>query len=301
MPTSALPHLDPRVPVLDRGTDALQVGLNADQAVVLTGPADPLRAALGLMDGHHGPARIARGSGLELGLVEAIVTALDDRGLLVTPPPPRLAVRIVGSGALARDLAEAVCATDLGELTVVDPEPPAPRVYAHPRATGGASLRAHLVARGHRVRSQEHWFGRGDTHQVTVVADDRLEPDRALTEVLTRDGIPHLTIRPTVRGVVVGPFVVPGRTACMRCLDLVLAADPAWPAILAQLCRARLTLPATVRAWAVAQALVCLRAWATGGVPLATGTTVELAADCTVHQRRWPRHPLCTCDELAAA
>ena len=78
-----------------------------------------------------------------------------------------------------------------------------------------------------------------------------------------RARIPHLAASADEAIGVVGPLVIPGRTACLRCLDLTRAdRDPAWPLILAQLdgrqpdppaCDA--PLAAAVAAQAAAQAL----------------------------------------------
>jgi hypothetical protein len=47
--------------------------------------------------------------------------------------------------------------------------------------------------------------------------------------------VPHIAVRADEAIGVVGPLVVPGHTACLRCADLTRAErDPAWPLILAQ-------------------------------------------------------------------
>lgn len=294
------PRLDPRVPVLDR-VRSLQVGVDPSHGVVIDGATVEVRAALALLDGTRTLAEVAAGSGLAPDAAGSLVTALAANELL-DPPGRRIPrVRLIGSGALARDIAEAICATGLGRLVVVDPEPAPAHVYAHPRATGGASLRAHLAGRGHEVDLAAHWFDGEVDHDVTVVADDRIEPDRALTQTLGREALPHLFVRPLVRGVVVGPLVLPGRTACTRCMDLVRARDSGWVGVLAQLCHRTLPTPVTPRTWAVGQVLVSLRAWAAGGHPATAGTTLELGRDWSVTTRAWPLHPLCGCADLAAA
>ena len=51
-----------------------------------------------------------------------------------------------------------------------------------------------------------------------------------------REQIPHLAVSAGEAIGMVGPLVLPGSTACLRCLDLARAdRDPAWPLILAQL------------------------------------------------------------------
>ncbi|GAB3703872.1 hypothetical protein [Mariniluteicoccus flavus] len=295
------PHLDPRVPLLPRAS-GLQVGVDADHGLIVHGDPDLLTRALRLMNGTRTVTAVAEQSGIDPDLARDIAAQLESHELVV-PKRRRVRprVRLVGSGALARDLAEAICATDLGPLVVVDPEAPQPRVYAHPRPTGAESLKAHLLARGHRVTVDGHWYAGDSGHDVTVVADDRLEPDRALTQVLLRGNRPHLFVRPQVRGVVVGPFVLPGRTACTRCMDLVRSHDPEWVHVLARLCMTQLSTPSTQRAWAVGQVLVSLRAWAAGAEPTTAGVTQELGRDWTVTSRAWPLHPECGCADSAAA
>ena len=57
-----------------------------------------------------------------------------------------------------------------------------------------------------------------------------------LAASLMRGQIPHLAAAAGEAIGVVGPLVVPGTSACLRCLDLARTdRDPAWPLILAQL------------------------------------------------------------------
>ena len=50
-----------------------------------------------------------------------------------------------------------------------------------------------------------------------------------------RDQTPYVLVRLTEGRAVVGPFVVPGRTACLRCLDAHHTdADPEWPLLVRQ-------------------------------------------------------------------
>lgn len=102
----------------------------------------------------------------------------------------------------------------------------------------------------------------------------------------------------------VGPFVHPGRTPCLRCLDLTRRdADPAWPTLLPQLCRTRLPVVPLLASWAAATALTQIAAAcpadrepAEDTLPSTAVGTVEMtAADCEVQYRRWPVHPGCHC------
>ncbi|MCU1590412.1 MAG: UBA/THIF-type binding protein, partial [Frankiales bacterium] len=100
---------------------------------------------------------------------------------------------------------------------------------------------------------------------------------------------------------VVGPFVAPGASACLRCLDLTRAdRDPGWPALAVQLdlpargvtpCDSALAL--AVAAQASLQALEFLD---TGSLPATAGGTLELVLPGWRWRRRsWQVHPDCDC------
>ncbi|MCO7222385.1 thiamine biosynthesis protein ThiF, partial [Klenkia sp. PcliD-1-E] len=113
---------------------------------------------------------------------------------------------------------------------------------------------------------------------------------------------PHLVA--TVRGRVgvVGPLVVPGRTACLRCAQLHRTdADAGWPGLVGQLTGtgggtdsgggAALGLATALTA--LGQVLAHLDGSA---APAALEATLELRApDLLPRRRRWPAHPACGC------
>ncbi|WP_091066237.1 ThiF family adenylyltransferase [Klenkia brasiliensis] len=112
---------------------------------------------------------------------------------------------------------------------------------------------------------------------------------------------PHLVA--TVRGQVgvVGPLVVPGRTACLRCAQLHRTdADPGWPALAAQLHAPPDHAVGGGTALCLATALTALGqvlAHLDGSAaPAALEATLELRApDLLPSRRRWPPHPACGC------
>ncbi|RNL61031.1 hypothetical protein EFK50_16730 [Nocardioides marmoriginsengisoli] len=64
------------------------------------------------------------------------------------------------------------------------------------------------------------------------------EPDRSDLDHLVRDGVPHLLLRAVESEIILGPFVSPGSTACLRCLDAHRAqVDEQHPVALAELLR----------------------------------------------------------------
>jgi hypothetical protein len=129
-------------------------------------------------------------------------------------------------------------------------------------------------------------------------------PDPVLLAALVRDRVPHLAVHAEEAIGVVGPLVLPGRSACVRCLDLSRAArDPAWPRILAQAggdCGSPAAtqacdtvLAAATAALAAGQALAFIdRACE----PATANATLEVVLPGWQWQRRgWPAHPACTC------
>jgi bacteriocin biosynthesis cyclodehydratase domain-containing protein len=118
---------------------------------------------------------------------------------------------------------------------------------------------------------------------------------------LLADAVPHLSVVVRERGLVVGPLVVPGKVACLRCLDLHRTdRDPAWPRVLAQLAGPRAARAAEESASALLGAsLAALQVLAhlDGRVrPAALGATLEVELpDGLTSRRPWPPHPSCGC------
>ncbi|HEY2266351.1 MAG TPA: ThiF family adenylyltransferase [Streptosporangiaceae bacterium] len=116
---------------------------------------------------------------------------------------------------------------------------------------------------------------------------------------LLRARVPHLAVHADEAIAVVGPLVIPGYSACLRCADLARAGrDSAWPLILAQAAgppRACDTvLAAGTAALAARQALTFLDQ--AGTIPATLNGTLELVLpDWQWHRRTWLPHPTCTC------
>ncbi len=126
---------------------------------------------------------------------------------------------------------------------------------------------------------------------------------REAVDPLVGAGTPHLVITGTGRpGTLrVGPFVVPGLTACLRCVDAHEGeGDPRRALVLEQLA----DLPAAAvdtatSALALAWAARDLQAYLAGGCPGTWSASVDLDDGPPV-LRVWERHPHCGCawDEL---
>jgi hypothetical protein len=283
--------------VLHRGRTQLQVGLEPTAVLVAHAGAAALVEHL---DGHHDLA-VLRALGAGVGMapadVDAVLRALDGARLLApsprTPGRTRTAVRLVGLGPLGRQVLRLLLAAGL-------------RVYAadgHPDPTRRRAVRPLDLEdlprpRGGGLTLVNHW---SKPEQVplalTVVAADTVEPDRLLTDALLRNDAPHLVLRAAGRGVTVGPLVLPGRTACLRCTDLTRRdADPGWPVLLGQLVTLRLATPAVLLAWAASLGATQVLAHLQGQLPESGGATVELGEqDHLMRWRAWPVHPGCGC------
>jgi hypothetical protein len=137
-----------------------------------------------------------------------------------------------------------------------------------------------------------------DRASFLVIAADG-EPDRSLADAGLRRGSPHLVVHVRDTVGVLGPLVIPGATACLRCVDAGRAAlDPAWPTLVtAATTRPGIsacdpTLATLVGVWAVREA----RSWAAGlGTPTVGGTIEVPVGSDPPELRRWQLHPHCGC------
>ena len=173
-------------------------------------------------------------------------------------------VRIHGAGRTGACLASFLAASGVGHVVCADPAPaehadlaPAGLIEADlgaPRQEGAARA----------VGRAAPWCRTGDDGTVPdlVVLTRPALPD--LADGLVRDRVPHLAVAAGEAIGVIGPLVRPGRSACLRCVDLRKTdADPDWPKIVAQATFARVRPQAcdTVLA-AMAAALACAQALA---------------------------------------
>lgn len=132
------------------------------------------------------------------------------------------------------------------------------------------------------------------------------EPRRELVDEWMRDGVAHLVVRLSEGRATVGPFVAPGRTACLRCLDAQRSdTDPAWPLLVAQYARVSgrdradgvpepvdSLLAQVALAWAARD----LATFVEDGRPSTWSATVCLDTEMSrVAVEPWLRHPECGC------
>ncbi|MEJ3656687.1 hypothetical protein WEH80_27385 [Actinomycetes bacterium KLBMP 9759] len=135
---------------------------------------------------------------------------------------------------------------------------------------------------------------------LVIFADETPSPDRLAT--VTGGRLAHLLVRMRDGVGIVGPLVLPGRSACLACVELHrLARDPRWADVAAQLRgRAGTADPAALAATAglaTAQALAALDGIVcSGGPPPTLGASLELSpAAGTLIRREWAAVPTCGC------
>ena len=308
---------------ISRPTAERVIGLLAAAGALHDFPAATLRA---LPDGPR--ARLAG----ELATV-CLAHGYADGGALVLARRQAAHVRVHGSGPVATSLASLLTASGVGRVTCTTPvagwpgrEPSGagssgssgPRASAARSSGTGSSGagprlaswppagRVRLGHPGADTTPRARRSGPAPRHPDLAVLTDGYPPE--LPGALVAAAVAHLTAAASEAIGVVGPLVVPGRTACLSCVDLARSdRDPAWPLILAQAsgrasqpaaCAAVLT--AAVAAQATAQALAYLDQ-ATPGVVVINGTLELVLPDWQWRRRSWAPHPYCRCSRRPAS
>lgn len=223
---------------------------------------------------------------------------LDPPWRLVVPDEPevRRLLADLGSGLppiLETPAAHRTLAGLLAADMVVDPSPDEGRAAVSVSVAGVDGL----VAEATRLlRAAGCTVGPERDATVALLLTDG-EPDRGLPDAHHRAGRPHLVVAGTAAGWVLGPFVLPDATACLRCVDAHRSEhDPRRAVVVEQLtgrpsAPADPTLRALVAAWAVRDVL----AFVEGARPSTWSASIELGPDLEPRRRAWARHPHCGC------
>ncbi|MBC7639045.1 MAG: TOMM precursor leader peptide-binding protein [Rhodoferax sp.] len=254
----------------------------------------------------------------------------DTDGLRLIAARGRRHVVIEGGGRFASALAATLLATGVGAVTLrapgrvragdVLPAGAAPVEVGRPWPEVALRARARLAGAPLSASGQPSAPTQppapvvrafGDADLAVLVGIDVL--DSRVGDDLVRRDVPHLAVVVSADRIVVGPLVRPGRSACLRCLDLHRRdRDPAWPHLVAQLLGRR-GYPAPVgesalctaaAGLAALQVLAELDAAHTGRplAPDAVGRTLEISLpDAAVRRRPWRPHPGCGCSRLPTA
>ncbi|MCW2777900.1 MAG: UBA/THIF-type binding protein [Frankiales bacterium] len=211
-------------------------------------------------------------------------------------------VQVVGAGRVGTLVASTLAAAGVGTVDVVDAGTtraadvgaggPQPQDVGRSR---GEAARRHVQEVAPSARS-----GPVELPDLVVLTPAKVLDEQLAADLLRR-GVPHLVAEVRGQVGVVGPLVLPGRSSCLRCLDLTRTdRDPGWPWVAAQLGQAPpgpvpcdAALAVSVAGQAALQVLAVLDEVA---APASVDGTLELVLpDYRWRRRSWSPHPACDC------
>lgn len=334
--------LKPGLLAVWRDDDTLQIGIDPRRAVAVggIGRAAALIGLLDGSRDHQAIITAARAHGITAEVADRLITLLAAAGLLDDFPAsvlrtvpdglrsrlaPELAttslahgdgdggaralarrsgsyVRIHGAGKIGSAIATLLAAAGIGHVSCRD----AGAVSAADLSPGGlceadiGEPRPAGAARAIRRAAPEARTDDDTRRPDLAVLTGRHGPELAAR--LLADGVPHLTAAAGEAIGIVGPLVIPGRSACLHCLDLARAErDPAWPMVAAQLIGRQAGTPAcdcvlatSVAAQASAQVLAFVDRG--GRADAVMNGTLELVLPGWQWRRRtWAPQAICGC------
>jgi bacteriocin biosynthesis cyclodehydratase domain-containing protein len=301
--------LRPGTHVLRRGATELQVGLDPRRAVVLPDRPEVRTLLEALANPVAEPSAEYDVGALAL---------LADNGLLVDSgrllplaghrpgndspavlPRTEVAALAARAGDRAGDLVAARRATLVEVVPLGSPD-------AHAVSTHAVGMLSDAGVTARLLPRDSAPAARASSNPTVALLVCVGEPSREEVDDWMRAGVPHLLLRLVEGDAVVGPFVLPGETTCLRCVDAHHTDhDPAWPLLLTQYASAvtqgrpdSLTEPVDgllcrlVTSWAAREVV----SYAEGRAPATASATVRLDPDLTaLETHAWPRHPACGC------
>jgi hypothetical protein len=226
-------------------------------------------------------------------------------------------VRIHGGGRVAASIASLLFASGIGRVT--DARPAGETDVPHAAETAATAT---AQPRSARPEPRESLAPARTSRRAATLPQPRRTgavpakaplPDLAilvgrqpleLRASLMEDHLPHLAVSADEAIGVVGPLVIPGLTACLRCLDLARTdRDPAWPLILAQVTGREpdpLACDAPLAAAVAAQAAAQVLGFIDRAVPadaVINGTLELVLPGWQWRRRTWPPHRDCSCGD----
>ncbi|WP_372594402.1 thiamine biosynthesis protein ThiF [Actinotalea sp.] len=325
------------LPLLWRGTTEIQIGTDPRWAVALTdlSPA-AARALVGLRAGTTLRSLIAalQAEAVPEDEVDTVLAHLRAAHLVVPPSADdptastradartlallapdgdaapvlarraRSVVLLRGLGRTGSGIATALACAGVGTLLLEDPT----RTRAEEVGFGGLGAAAVGTARATAlarvlldVRPTLRTVAPAGRSPDIVVLVEQDVADPIGYAPLLDSGQAHLSVVIGEAAIRVGPRVLPGRTACLRCLELHHTdVDPAWPTVAAQLAaggsRVARDEETSLAVMAAATATVQVLAALDGRPVTVDGAALEIALPLGLPvSRRWDPHPRCGC------
>ncbi|WP_166349791.1 TOMM precursor leader peptide-binding protein [Phytoactinopolyspora limicola] len=329
-----------------RDATTVQIGTTPDRALVIGGLGPIEAAVLRALDGHNTLPTLrdlATAAGGDPQIADRIVDMLvsagaavdgeyvtaDSNGLPAESTPDRASlglvdrstdgghatftrrgrkrVEVIGAGRIGATVARLLAAGGIGDVGVddealVDAADVAPGGHpaAHVGLPRGRSLGSILPRRPRRGSPSEA------QPDFVVLAPTKAAEHQAVATSLLHADVPHLLVHVVEIAGLVGPLVVPGSSACLRCLDLHRTdRDRDWPTVLDRIARTSprtppcdTSLATTVAGLAAGHVLAFLDGYDVASI---NGTiTVELPYGLP-RRKSWRPHPECDCGGADAA
>lgn len=279
--------LRPGVRVCRRADGVLQIGLDRSLAVVAADSAEVHEVLDGLRCGvpPAGPAELSSS-------VTRLCADLLDRSLVVDGDLLLDTIGSAGTGLARAGLSAAIAESGLDARRVLDR-----------RGGVGVAVEGEGLPRAvERARDLLVGAGAGTGHDVVLLIGSA-DPDRSLVDDWVRADLPHVFLTATEGILRVGPFVVPGRTACLRCIDAHHTEhDPRRALVIQQYAEATWPrdglpepVPPDLLDVAVGYAVRDLVNWVDGHRPATWSATVRIDGRLELARTPWPRHPGCGC------
>lgn len=236
-------------------------------------------------------------------LAVSLTSGKTDAGMSVLRQRRCSSVHVYGAGRTGAAVASLLASSGVGKVHPIDPDPAgyADVAPAALQASDVGTLRERAAAAAVQNAAP------------STRTDDAAPPDLAvlvpasgadltIPDTLLQQRVPHLSVTVREARAIVGPLVLPGETACLRCQHLHRAdRDPAWPRLAAQLTGSHegastsaVVLSTAVAAASSTQALAYLDD-PEGPLPTLDGSLELLLPDWQWHRRSWPPHPHCGC------
>ncbi|NUU18278.1 thiamine biosynthesis protein ThiF [Cellulomonas humilata] len=294
-----LGSVDPRTDLTALVSGAAVGGVDPERATVLVA----LLVDAQLTD-QRSPVAALRGPASVDAEVWSLLRADGDGAGLVRARADRV-VAVLGLGPTGLGIAVGLAAAGVGTLLLDDERPVRSSDVGGCgyRWSDAGSAREQVAARLLRDVAPHVSTATDRRPDLVVLVEDRVA-DPARGPALVSGATPHLGVVVREADTVVGPLVVPGKGACLRCLDLHRTdADGSWPSLVAQLSTgATPGEPAVTAAVCAGIGAAAVLAHLDGLVGLGPGVTYEVSLPDAVPRRRaWAVHPECGCTALPAS
>ncbi len=307
--------LPPDLTIVQRDSSTIQIGTEQPRTVLLVNAPARAGAVFASLSGSTSIGEVLRRWESDRREWSPVLSELLARDMLVSatsasPGPPDVAgERLSLIHRYGARTADRLLAARADALVVIDSHGPIADTIAellaasgighiHQRGNGSAGQRAAWQA-SHRVRV--HRPAPQMPPSLVVLAGSEPPPLARAAELVT-GLIPHLAVRANQARVRVGPLVLPGRSACLNCLDRHRRdADPAWPEVVRAI-RGRTVQPSPAAAHLAASVAAGQVLGFLDGLrrPDTVGAVLEQpAAALRITRRGWSTHPECGCSLLS--